>query len=62
VKEKIYLRCCKCNAVFLEKVETNEKIYEINCPICTKQTVEIDLGHRFKEKIINEPRERYYRD
>ena len=49
MKEKLYLRCTKCNEVFLETVETNESIYKISCPHCLKEYVEIDLGHRFKE-------------
>jgi Zn finger protein HypA/HybF involved in hydrogenase expression len=49
MKEKVYLRCTKCNTVFLETVGTNESIYKISCPSCLKQSVELDLGHRFKE-------------
>lgn len=42
--EKIHLRCYECNHEFVKDVDTKDKIFEIVCPKCNKQKIEIDLG------------------
>ena len=44
--EKLWLRCTKCNYVYVATIDSEDKIYEMGCPKCNKRSVELDLGHK----------------
>jgi len=49
MKENICLRCYSCNYEFQKEIDTQDKIYELDCPKCNKQKVEINIGKKVKE-------------
>jgi len=47
--EQIYLHCYKCNIMVLKNIDTNDKIYEMECSNCKNKSLEVSF------KKINQP-------
>jgi len=43
------LRCYDCGYEFDKILTINDKIYELNCPSCNKNTIEISFGRKVRE-------------
>jgi DNA-directed RNA polymerase subunit RPC12/RpoP len=46
MKQYVNVRCCNCNKEFELIVDISDKISEIKCEDCGKESIELNLGKR----------------